>query len=344
MIEKGSFRLQGWWLEDPRIYLAEPSVGSIYYIASAKGKKWTSLRRAQLLIGTLTCCFSKMKRNADRGLLSNKADTSVVVVFSPRGAAAWPRETVYPSFCDRAMEHGQNQSRPYTNDRSTLPIQNQVFSIDVLDYRTASHKKICVFIARSVLVAGTALDPNCLQLCPKRPASVLLRQHNACYRCLNETTQIHMCRHIRKIARHKGRQADRKIDRPIDSDKQIGTSVDRSIDRKLEGKMGRCVDGQTDRSVVRERQMGGLRLRDRRDQIEQIEKMEQIKEREANSTDKVDRVNAADGCCKQDKISFDLGRFGQTRGLATQGYRQKEIQTGRGIDRQRYKPDRNRHI
>ena len=89
-------------------------------------------------------------------------------------------------------------ARPYTNDRSTLQIQNWVFSIDVLDYRTVSHKKICVFIARSVLVAGTALDPKCLQLCPKRPASVLLRQHNACYRCLNEITQIHMCRHIRR--------------------------------------------------------------------------------------------------------------------------------------------------
>jgi hypothetical protein len=89
-------------------------------------------------------------------------------------------------------------ARPYTNDRSTLQIQDWVFSIDVLDYRTVSHKKICVFIARSVLVAGTALDPKCLQLCPKRPASVLLRQHNACYRCLNEITQIHMCRHIRR--------------------------------------------------------------------------------------------------------------------------------------------------
>jgi hypothetical protein len=66
--------------------------------------------------------FFKMKRNADRGLLSNKVDTSVVVVFSPREAAAWPRETVYPSFCDRAMEHGQNYEKwPVRTQMTEVP-------------------------------------------------------------------------------------------------------------------------------------------------------------------------------------------------------------------------------
>ena len=49
-----------------------------------------------------------------------------------------------------------------------------------------TRKKMVVLIPRSVSVAGTVLDPELSStLCLKRLASVLLRKHNASYRCEN---------------------------------------------------------------------------------------------------------------------------------------------------------------